>query len=331
MKLRNLILMLVLPLFALSCTKNLQVGGGASICFGEGFVTAKAGDCMLERDFTVYCVESSFQGQNNIFNWYNVSYNDGTYSYEGLSSALGQTQATKYWNLAADSYLFYAFSGNGLEPGTADYNGASVTLGNIGSQKQVMLALPSRNTVEGEDIGQTVMLHFSRLNSMLRFSLYEKDGLYDVKDMLIGVSGSYASTASFLFSADGLEFIEDSAQILENVPVVESCSFPNLAKTPASAQEISGTPGFEVLPVSCGPLTLTVYSYTLVNLSTSEETEITKQVSATIAEEYCNWQPNTSHNYLLEFKPDPSDPQGGQLLFSADHEGIINDSGAFEW
>lgn len=331
MKLRNTILMSLLLASALSCSRNLQPERGMSIRFGEKPLTSKAGEGMLEKGFTVYCMESTTRGQSNVFNWYNVSYDIGGYSYEGLTSALGQKQRIKYWNPEADSYIFYAFTGNALELEAADFNGGSVTLEDITSAKQVMLANPSKNSIGKEDIGQMVMLHFTRLNSMLRFSLYEKDGLYDVKDMQIGVRGNYAASASFLFSADGLEQAAGSAQIMENAPVVESYSFPTLAKTTASAPEISGTPGFEVLPVACGPLTLTVYSYILVDLSTGLETEITKEISATIGAEHCNWQPNTLHNYLLEFKPDPEDPQGGQLIFSADHEGIINDPVEFEW
>lgn len=331
MKLCNTILMSLLLASALSCTGNLQVQRGTSIRFGEKPLTSKAGEGMLEKDFTVYCTESTARGQANVFNWYNVSYDIGGYRYEGLTSALGQTQAIKYWNPEADSYVFYAFTGNDMELEAADFNDGSVTLEDVTSAKQVMLANPSKNAIGKEDIGQLVMLHFTRLNSMLRFSLYEKDGLYDVKNMQIGVRGNYASSASFLFSADGLELVAGTAQVLENAQVVESCSFPTLAKTAASAPEISGTPGFEVLPVACGPLTLTVHSYTLVDLSTGLETEITTEISATIAAEYCNWQPNTLHNYILEFKPDPAEPEGGQLLFSADHQGIINDSEEFEW
>ncbi|MCQ2186486.1 MAG: hypothetical protein MJY92_07165 [Bacteroidales bacterium] len=331
MKLHSLILIPMLLMAALSCTGNLQVQHGTSIRFGEKPLTSKAGEVMLEKDFTVYGMESTARGQANVFNWYNVSYDIGGYRYEGLTSALGQTQAIKYWNPEADNYIFYAFTGNDLEPEAADFNGGSVTLEDITSAKQVMLAIPSRNSLDKEDIGQLVMLHFTRLNSMLRFSLYEKDGLYDVKNMQIGVRGNYAYSASFFFSADGLELVAGSAQVLENAQVVESCSFPTLAKTAASAPEISCTPGFEVLPIACGPLTLTIHSYTLVNLSTGEETEITSGVTATIAAEYCNWQPNTLHNYILEFKPDPEEPQGGQLLFSADHQGIINDPEEFEW
>lgn len=204
------------------CTSDDYLGGAndpksEAIGFGTGMkavtrageLTGKSAAEKLNNNFIVYGfkttdTEDETAGKDvNVFDLYNVNYEDGTanttesntanWEYVGFIPHTGSSakeQSIKYWDFSAKSYVFSAVSGTGITAekikdatGTSDESvygkGWNITIPAGGSLSDLYAS--DRVPVAPADYKNTVKLTFYNLGTKIRFGIYETIPGYSVQ------------------------------------------------------------------------------------------------------------------------------------------------------
>ncbi|MBQ0019418.1 MAG: hypothetical protein KBT39_02740 [Bacteroidales bacterium] len=193
--------------FGTSAQKTTRAGGE----FTHGAAAEKLNNNFIVYGFKTASDEVTSDGDQPVFQLYNVNYTEGTanttesntagWEYVGLANHDNSVnpQTIKYWDLSANSYVFSAVSGVGITAtkilagsvGTNYEKGWNVTIpagGDLSSlyasNRVVMTKDGSTTSTSGEVSGkfkEQVNLTFYNLATKIRFGIYETIPGYSVK------------------------------------------------------------------------------------------------------------------------------------------------------
>ncbi len=311
----------------------------------------------LSNQFFVYGIKTTTEGPVNVFAqnaldatsntpffvWYNGqahSTESNTAGWEYVASAnttitpvtggnsydIAAQQEIKYWDQAASSYSFIAYSAPSIvSPAVTNVtiNGFNIAKANAATmanffiaERKNEMAIPS--LTEGTD-AVPVQFQFRSIGAKVRLGIYENIAGYQVRNVKFTAAGAAVDGKAAL---DGTFFSEAAYQVgydASQIPTVtkteetiantlEFGSFDNTATigTTATAPTWAGGNAdayINVLPNNVAgeyaAMTLTV-DFQLYNETTGETIDVTG-AQAVVPTEYMKWMPNYAYTYLFKF------------------------------
>lgn len=316
---------------------------GAATRSGE--LTGQDAAALLGNEFVVYATKVKADGTtiDPVFPGYQVVYANNTASTTTSNSAnwdyvgMGDDQTIKYWDFAATSYTFAAYSlGTGeskptvTASSTASQDGMPASITITGSKDQLMGCYVTNKLTKapGAFNNHQVQLQFYNLASKVRMGIYETIPGYSVKDVKFYKADGTEATAPTLYTSGNaistggkitISYADDgkakiNASATTGYPATNSFALSPLTGYQAKeanesagdylgrkSDEAAKTDYVQMLPmVTSTDLQLKV-DYTLVPVDDPDGHQITvKGATATIPAAYTAWKSNYAYTYLFK-------------------------------
>lgn len=302
MQIRYLVICLVTAYPLLVACSN-EDGGGVTpddntpIAFStlsteEQEVTTRA-VTSLQKDFQVYGLKKAETYCQTVFNGYKVAYtatagNTPDYNKGYYYVGVAPNQTVKYWDYAAQQYLFFAFCPEQKVTGTTidATNTMAATLNIPAATNNNPPLYTNIKTVEKENYGKEVQMEFLHPVAQVRYRFIISDGIDDKASVKIENSTFAPYNSGEKIYTGGNVTVKHST----TGTTVHTADTQDANATTIAAFTNPGTDYTTVLPVGNTPYG----PFVLHALVSGVEKE------ATVPREYMQWQPNHRYTYVFQ-------------------------------
>lgn len=262
--------------------------GGSSAAGADAAIT-KAGEKSFGRDFVVCGIKNIGGDRQFVFPGYEVRYQNPGYSYEFGS------QTVRYWDTAAPSYRFWGFAPKSMAAVLEDEMDSITS--DLTPAQALLFHYSDVETVARQDFGQTVVLHFARLGSRIRFGFYERLEGMGVKDLVFSVSGKFMTKARYRLSSSGLTLVSSTRTNTVTVP-----ELPGPIQTDKALLQKGRdlTDWIPVLPLASSELSITIESCTFTKDGAADTMDLVDPITVDVPERYRYLDPNRDYSFFFQ-------------------------------
>lgn len=247
----------------------------------------------LQKDFQVYGLKKAETYCQTVFNGYKVAYtatagNTPDYNKGYYYVGVAPNQTVKYWDYAAQQYLFFAFCPEQTVTGTTidATNTMAATLYIPAATNNNPPLYTNIKTVEKENYGEEVQMEFLHPVAQVRYRFIISDGIDDKASVKIENSTFAPYNSGEKIYTGGNVTVTHSTRGTR----VHTADTQDANATTIAAFTNPGTDYTTVLPVGSTPYG----AFTLKALVSGVQKE------ATVPSEYMQWQPNHRYTYVFQ-------------------------------
>lgn len=303
MQIRYLVICLVTAYPLLVACSNEDGGGvahddNAPIAFStlsteEQEVTTRA-VTSLQKDFQVYGLKKAETYCQTVFNGYKVAYtatagNTPDYNKGYYYVGVAPNQTVKYWDYAAQQYLFFAFCPEQTVTGTTidATNPMAATL-NIPTAADIdnLPLYTNIKTVEKENYGKEVQMEFLHPVAQVRYRFIISDGIDEASVKIENSTFAPYNSGEKIYTGGNVTVTHYST----TGTTVHTADTQDANATTIAAFTNPETDYTTVLPVGNTP-----YGPFVLHALVSGV-----QKTAVVPQEYMQWQPNHRYTYVFQ-------------------------------